>query len=154
LRYLVSLMIVAFFGSGLLLVVVFLRELCRKLARRHRLRSADGVVTSVVKKAASRGPGRVRWRTYWRFFPVVTFTPPGGFPVTFTSEVGDGGTESRYRPGQRLAVRYDPDGEIPPTLDCWSALWLPPLLGIFSGLVFLFGAALTYWTVGERVLGR
>ena len=88
------------------------------------------------------------------FFPVVVFTPPGGSPVRFRSEVGGGGQALGYRVGQRLAVRYDQDGRIPPMLDTWSGLWLPPAVGEFAGLVFLAGSAMAAWAFGSRVIGR
>jgi hypothetical protein len=111
-------------------------------------------VVDVVRKAAPHSPGEVRWRTDWMFFPVVLFTPAGGQPVTFKSEVGDGGQESRYEVGQKLAVRYDPEGIIPPTLDTWSGMWLPPVIGLFAGLVFLAGSGLVAVVYADKVLGK
>jgi hypothetical protein len=85
---------------------------------------------------------------------VVAYTPAGGSPVEFQSEVGDGGKASGYRVGQRLAVRYDPDGRVPPLLDTWSGLWLPPVIGMFAGMVFLAGSAMAAWAFGSRMIGR
>ena len=104
-RYLVGLMIVAFAGCGFALMALFAREFLRRVAARRRLLRTEGEVVDVVRKAAPRGPGQVRRRPYFMFFPVVTFTPEGGAPVEFRSEVGDGGQASKYRVGQRLAVR-------------------------------------------------
>lgn len=155
--YLLGLMIVAFGGCGLLLLVLFARELIRRLAARGRMLRAEGEVVDIVRKVAPRSPGRVRARTAYLFFPVITFTPDGGGPVTFRSEVGDGGRsedESRYRVGDKLPVRYDPDGQFPPMLDTWSGVWLPPVMGLFAGLVFLGGAGLVAIVFADKVLGR
>lgn len=153
-RFIVGLMIVAFAGCGLLLLVLFAREFAQRIAARRRMLRAEGEVVAVVRKNAPRSTGEVRWRPDYMFFPVVVFTPPAGAPVKFQSEVGDGGRESGYRVGQRLAVRYDPDGTMPPTLDTWSGQWLPPLIGMFAGFVFLAGSAMAAWAFGSRVLGR
>jgi hypothetical protein len=153
-RYIVGLMVVAFAGGGLLLLAMFARELAQRIAARRRMLRSEGEVVEVVRQAAPPGPEEVRWRTDWVFFPVIRFTPEGGRPVTFKSEVGDGGQESRYEVGQRLGVRYDPAGKIPPMLDAWSGMWLPPLIGMFAGLVFLVGSGLAAVVFADKVLGR
>lgn len=147
LRYRVGLMIVAFAVCGFALMALIARELVQRAAARRRLLRTEGAVVDVVRKTAPRSPGQVRWRPYSMFFPIVTFTPEGGMPVEFQSEVGEGGQASRYRPGQRLAVWYDPDGKTPPMLDAWSGPWLPPLVGMFAGLVFLAGSAMVAWAL-------
>src|SRR5262245_6478534 len=103
----VGLMIVAFAGCGFALMALFPRELVQRVAARHRLLRTEGEVVDVVQKTAPLSPGEVRWRPDYMFFPVVTFTPAGGSPVRFQSEIGDSGQASGYRIGQRLAVRYD-----------------------------------------------
>ncbi len=147
-------MIVAFAGCGFALMALFARELVQRIVARRRLLGAEGEVVDVVRKLAPRGPGQFRWRPHYMVFPVVTFTPAGGSTVKFQSEAGDGGQASGYRVGQRLAVRYDPDGRIPPMLDTWSGLWLPPAVGMFAGLVFLASSAMAAWAFGGRVIGR
>lgn len=156
-RYMVGLMIVVFAGCGLMLIALFTRELVQRFAARRRFLRAEGEVVHIVRKNAPRSSGEVRLRPSYLYFPVVTFTTAGGSPVKFQSEMGDSGrdeSESRYRVGQRLAVRYDPEGKIPPTLDTWSGMWGPPVIGIFAGLVFLAGSAMTAWAFGNRMLGR
>lgn len=149
-----GLMIVAFAGCGLLLLVLFARELVQRIAARHRMLRTEGEVVEIIQKEAPHSPGEVRWRTVWMFFPVIRFTPEGGEPVTFKSEIGDGGQESKYEVGQTLSVRYDPEGKIPPMLDTWSGMWLPPVIGMFAGLVFLAGSGLVAVVFADKVLGR
>jgi hypothetical protein len=75
-------------------------------------------------------------------FPVVTFSTRGGRVVTFTSETGDAGSISRYTPGQRLVVVYDPDGELNPMSDTWSSMWLPNVMAVMAGVGFAVGGIL------------
>src|SRR5262249_38058456 len=84
-------------------------------------------------------------------FPVITFRRRGE-TQTFTSAFGHG-EKTRFVIGQKIGVRYDPTGAIPPTVDSWSGLWLTPVSGIVAGSVFLGGAALVYVTFGRRVFG-
>ena len=85
-------------------------------------------------------------------FPKVTYTSKNGEAITFTSETGDMGLESKYRVGDPIAVFHDPAGRHRPMLASWSGVWLPPLMLIGAGGVFLFGAWLVWFAFGDRIL--
>jgi hypothetical protein len=85
-------------------------------------------------------------------FPIIRFTTKTGESVTFTSETGDTGPKSGYAQGQRLEIFYDPTGELGPMLASWSGVWLPNLMGIVAGIIFLLGGLLIYWVFWERIL--
>jgi hypothetical protein len=87
-------------------------------------------------------------------FPVVKFTTSAGKEITFQLETGDSGDVSRYSVGQRLGVRYDPEGAFRPMMDSWSGVWLPNMMAVFSGLVFLFGSYLIYFAFGDRIFAN
>ena len=85
-------------------------------------------------------------------FPIIKFSKQTGEAITFTSETGDSGPESRYAQGQRIAVFYDQEGGLGPMIATWSGVWLPNLMGLVAGVVFLFGALLIYWAFWERIV--
>ena len=142
----IGLMMVGSGLAGVCLLFVFVRELASKLARVPYLERAEGTVTAVHTKVA-----HFRRRPMIMHFPVITFAVQGE-TQTFTSEVGDG-NNTRYFVGQKIGVRYYPIGDIPPTIDSWSGLWLAPVMGIVAGVVLLGGAALVYVAFGERIFG-
>lgn len=144
----VGLMMAALGLVGVCLLVHFIRELARRLARLPYLERAEGTVTAVKTKElhfqGDAGHAMVH-------FPVITFQQHGE-TQTFTSEFG-GGTKPRYLVGQKVGVRYDPTGAIPPMIDSWFGLWLGPVVGVVAGFVFLGGAALIYVAFGRRIIG-
>lgn len=144
----VGLMMAGFGVVGVCLLCHFIRELARRLARRPYLERVEGTVTGVKTKEihfeGDSGQSTVH-------FPVITFQRQGK-TQTFTAEVGVGNT-ARFVIGQKIGVRYDPTGAIPPMVDSWSSLWLAPAIGIVAGFVFLGGAALVYVAFGRRVFG-
>src|SRR5688572_16476215 len=146
----IGLMMVGFGVGGVYLLFHFIRELARRLARLPYLERVEGTVTAVKSKVEhfsnQRDSGLVTM-----YFPVITFQRHGK-SQTFTSEFGDSDT-ARFVIGQKIGVRYDPTGAIPPMVDSWSTLWLPPAMGIVAGLAFLGGAALVYVAFGRRVFG-
>jgi hypothetical protein len=113
------------------------------------LERAEGTVTAITATEANfHSDSNVNTTMH---FPVITFEQHG-VTQTFTSEVGDG-ENTRFFIGQKITVRYDPTGAIPPTIDSWSGMWLRPAIGIFSGFVFLGGTAIVYVAFGNRVFG-
>lgn len=151
-RYLLLVMIIAFFASGLFFLGVSGRELLRKLASRSRFERADGVVMNVHRKRM-RSTNQHRYKPTILNFPVIRFTTQAGDAITFTSETGDSGKTSRYSPGKRVPVRYDPHGEFPPMIDSWSGVWLPALMALLAGAGFILGAILIVIAFGNRILG-
>jgi hypothetical protein len=144
---LLVLMMAVFSLVGVCLLFIFTRELVRKLVRLPYLERAEGTVTAITANQANfHGDSAVNTTMH---FPVITFLQHG-VTQSFTSEVGDG-EDTRYFIGQKIAVRYDPTGAIPPTIDSWFAMWLRPAIGIFSGFVFLGGTALVYVAFGDRI---
>jgi hypothetical protein len=146
----VGMMMGAFGAVGACLSVYFIRELARKIARLPYLVTAEGRVAAIESKLSSMHHDDSLVRTTMHF-PVIAFVADGE-TQTFTSEVGDG-NKTRYFIGQRIVVRYDPSGAIPPTIDSWSGMWLTPIIGIASGVVFMGGAGLVYFAFGKRLLG-
>lgn len=144
----IGLMMAGFGCTGVLLLLHFVRELARRLARLPYLERAEGTVTA-VKAQDSRFQGDTGPSTM--YFPVISFRGHGQ-SQTFTSEFGDG-KSTRFVIGQKIGVRYDPTGALPPMVDSWFGLWLRPLLGIVAGFVFLGGAALVYVAFGKRAFG-
>jgi hypothetical protein len=146
---LIVLMMAVFSVAGVCFLFIFIRELVRKLARLPYLERTEGTVTA-IKATVSNFHSDSHVNTTMHF-PVITFEHHG-VTQTFTSEVGDG-EKTRFFIGQKIAVRYDPSGDIPPTIDSWSGLWLRPVIGIVSGFVFLAGTAMVYIAFGNRVFG-
>ena len=85
-------------------------------------------------------------------FPVIKFTTQTGESVTFTSETGDTGPRSGYAHGQCLAIFYDPKGKLGPMLATWSGVWLPNLMGMLAGIIFLLSGLLIYWAFWEKIM--
>lgn len=151
--FLLATMMLAFTAAGLFFASMSLRELLRKRAAHYRFERVDGVVLHVQRKVM-RSMNRHRFKPRILNLPVIRFTTRAGEIVTFTSEVGDAGNRSRYTPGQRVTIVYDPRQEFLPTLDSWWAIWMPAILALLAGMAFLAGAALLALTYGERMLGR
>jgi len=136
-RYVVGLMMLAFLlgGGGLILAAV--REFVLKLYRLSYFRRAMGSVVRVERERQLPQPGGFRHRrAQYRFFPVIKFKHLSGAEVVFRSEIGDGGTSSKYRVGQRIAVVYDVDDRLPPMINSFSGVWLPVILQAFGDRIF------------------
>ena len=84
---------------------------------------AEGVVVENVRRF-DRGGGDPQ-RSDATFRPVVRFTDAAGRPVVFES--ARGGSPPRYRPGDRVEVRYPPGDPAAARLAS-SGQWTPPLL--------------------------
>ena len=146
----IGLMMAGFGVGGVYLLFHFIRELARRLARLPYLERVEGTVTEVKSKVVPLGNQRDSGRVTV-YFPVIAFQRHGK-TQTFTSEFEDSNA-ARYVIGQKIGVRYDPTGAIPPMVDSWSSLWLAPAMGVVAGLLFLGGAALVYVAFGRRVFG-
>jgi hypothetical protein len=152
LRYLVGAMTGAFLIAGFGLTLGAIRGLVRRARSLSRLQRAEGVVVAVQTKTMTSTVGR-RVKTIRMHFPVIEFSRPGEARETFTSEVGDAGPKAAFTRGERLAVLYDPSGEVVPAIDSWAGLWLAQLLMLAGGLAFVSGAVIIYWAFGGRLWG-
>ena len=159
-------MLVAFALVGCLLIWEGVRSWVVTLRRRPHLRKTQGTVITVEKKRETRTSGSPpRMRTYVKFHPVINFTTPDGKIQSFTSEMGESyvvqkrsdGTHtepvSKYSPGQRLDILYDPEGKLPPCLNSWSGLFGPVAALIAAGLVFCGGSALIWFAFKDKLTG-
>jgi hypothetical protein len=72
--------------------------------------------------------------------------------VEFRWHSGDEGDVSRYQPGQKLPVRYDPRGEVEPLVDTWWGIWGVGAAQAAGGLAFVGGAGLIWYVFGQRIL--
>jgi hypothetical protein len=151
-RYVAGLMMVAFFLAGVGLFATGVRGLIRRFAARRRLRPAEGEIVRIEKRQKITDTETGRTAEY--HFPEIRFRPEHGGDWIFTSEIGAGARASRYAVGRKIAVLYDPEGEIPPMIDSWAGIWGPRLVHTIAGPIFVFGALLIYWAFGDRILGR
>jgi hypothetical protein len=142
-----------FLVVGCALLVGSLRDLARRLRRSRRLRRAEGVVVALQTKKVTTMLAR-RMRTTHMHFPVIRYSQGAGEAATFTSETGDAGPQPRFRVGQSVSVRYDPEGEVGPSVASWFGLWAQPLLLAVGGAMFVCGAALLYFAYGEKLVWK
>jgi hypothetical protein len=150
-RYVVGFMMVGFFLAGVGLFAAGLRGLIRRLAARGRLRLAEGEIVRIDVRTEYTGSDGDRTANY--HYPEIRFRHAGGGDRTFLSEIGAGARAQRYAVGQKIAVLYDPDGEIAPMIDSWAGIWGPHLVRTIAGPLFVFAALLVYWAFGDRILG-
>ncbi|HKA17599.1 MAG TPA: DUF3592 domain-containing protein [Blastocatellia bacterium] len=150
-RFIALTMMVVFSFSGVIFLIVSIRELVRRIVRRRHFIRTDGIIVGMRTKTL-RTTRRGRLKPTIMHFPVIRFTMQTGESVTFNSETGDTGPKSGYAQGQRLEILYDPKGELGPMLSTWSGVWLPNLMGVVAGIIFLLGAFLIYWAFWERII--
>lgn len=141
-RILAYVMMAGFSLSSLLLLILFGGELLTRLRRRHCFVRTDGTIVAIKTKTMTTRDLTLSPKLM--HFPIIEFQRQNGQVVKFTSEVGDLGPETKYKVGQTIPVLYDTEGKIGPTIATWSGIWLPPLMGILSSLVFLIAVALIY----------
>lgn len=155
-RYFVGFMMFAFLLVGSGLVIAAVREFIRKFYRMTYFRRATGSVVKIEKKRQiPQADSSFRHRkTQYSFFPVIKFKHLSGEEIIFQSEIGDAGTNSKYRVGQRLAIVYDIDNKLPPMINSFTGVWLPVILQTVGGMVFIGGAALVYFAFGARIFGN
>ena len=94
-RFIALTMMVVFPFTGVVFLVVSIRELIRRIARRRYFLRTDGLIVGIRTKTL-RTTRRGRLRPTIMNFPVIRFTTQTGEPVTFTSETGDTGPVSAY----------------------------------------------------------
>ena len=152
-RLLALTMMVVFPLTGIIFLIVSVRELMRRIARRRYFLRTDGIIVGLRTKTL-RTTRRGRLKPTVMHFPVIKFSTHTGESVTFTSETGDTGPVSSYAQGQRLPIFYDPKGELGPMLASWSAVWLPNLMGVLAGIIFLLAGLLIYWTFWDKMVHR
>ena len=148
-RYVVGLMMVAFFLAGVGLFVAGVLGLIRRSAARRRLRPAEGEIVRIEKRQETTDYESGRTAEY--HYPEIKFRPLRGADQTFTSEIGAGSRVARYAVGQKISVLYDPDGKIPPMINSWAGIWATHLIHTIVGPLFVFGALLIYWAFGDRI---
>ena len=143
-------MMVVFFLSGVFFLMVSGSKLVRRIVRRRHFVRAEGLIVGIRRKVSSTSTRGREPRVM--HFPTIKFSKQAGEVVTFTSETEVAGSASRYAPGQRIAVFYDPEGGLEPMIATWSGVWLPNVMGVLAGVMFLFGAFLIYWAFWEKIL--
>ena len=148
-RYVVGLMMVAFFLAGVGLFLAGVLGLIRRFVARRRLWPADGEIVRIEKRQAVTNYESGRTAEY--HYPEIKFRPQRGGDQTFTSEIGVGSRASRYAVGQKIGVLYDPNGKIPPMIHSWAGIWATHLIHAIVGPLFVFGALLIYWAFGDRI---
>lgn len=137
--------------AGFIFLWVSLRELVGKWLRLHSFAETEAVVVDVLRRIAT-GHRRRGTRPMIMNFPVLVFQNHDGEEVRFISETGDTGPKSQYQLGQTLAILYDPAGRFPPMLATWSGVWLPSLMGLLSGCIFLAAPVLIFMCFGDRIM--
>ncbi len=146
-------MMFAFFFAGVFLLIVSLRELLRRWWVLPRMERAEGSIVELKRKTMNTTTGHRR-RSTVMYFPVITFPHVNGAPETFTAEIGDSGATSRYAIGQKINVLYDPDGDLPAMIDSWSGIWLPNIMAVFAGAMFIFGSWMIYYCFADKIFGK
>ena len=125
-----------FSGVGIALWAWAIRDLLDK--RRH-LKHAERYESTILgveqRTIAVREKSRTRYQ--YRNYPVIQFTRASGEQVTFTSETGDTGKESKYAEGQKIRVVYDPDRVLPPMIDNRIDIYYLPITLAAAGTVTL-----------------
>ena len=149
-RYFVGFLMVGFLVGGAGLFVAGVRQLIRRFGARHRLQRATGEIVRIEIRQESTDSDS--GRTIELHYPEVRYRPGGGGEQTFLSETGVGSRVSRYAVGQKITVLYDPDGEVGPMIESWSAMWSIPLVRAIAGPLFIAAALAIYWAFGERIL--
>jgi hypothetical protein len=51
-------------------------------------------------------------------------------------------------------VVYDIDDKLPPMINSFSGVWLPVILQIIGGAVFIGGGLLIYFAFGAKIFGK
>gem|GEM_PF-6466951 len=152
--YVVGCMMFVFLLCGSGLVVAAVRELILKLYRLTYFRRATGSVVKVECSEQSVHPDVRRHKTQYNYFPVIKFKHLSGREVTFKSEIGYGGETPEYRIGQKISVVYDIDDKLPPMINSFACVWLPPIFLALMGLVFIGSGLMIYFAFGARIFGK
>jgi hypothetical protein len=145
-------MVMAFVLGGVGLFAAGVRELVRRFAARHRLRSANGEIVRIEKRQETTDSDSGRTTVY--DFPEIKVRPERGSEQTFISDIGTGERTARYAVGQKIDVLYDPDGELSPMINSWAGLWVSPLIQVIVGPMFIFAGLFVSWAFGDKILGQ
>ncbi len=86
-------------------------------------------------------------RSYWAYYPVVSFTTAQGYLHIFTD--GEGSYPPAYEVGETVEVLYNPDDPLDATINSWMSIWMGPLLFTTIGLLPVLG--LVVWAVWRYV---
>jgi hypothetical protein len=148
-RYVVGLMMAAFFLAGSGLFAAGAIKLIRRLAALRRLRRAEGKIVRVESRQEYPDADGGRAAEY--HYPEIRFRPERGSETTFLSEIGAGASRARYAVGQKIGVLYDPEGTVAPMLDSWTGIWLTPLIQVVAGPTFVFVALFIYWAFADKI---
>ncbi len=150
-RYVVGLMMAAFFLAGSGLFAVGAIKLVQRLAALRRLRRAEGEIVRVESRHEYPNTDGGRAAEY--HYPEIRFQPDRASETTFLSEIGAGASRARYAVGQKIGVLYDPEGKVTPMLDSWTGIWLMPLIQAVAGPIFVFVALFIYWAFADKIFG-
>ncbi len=153
----VGAMMLIFLAVGIALFWSAIKGLWQRWRQIPRLVSAEGVILTLHKERRLIGPAaNLRGRSKRRIanYPVTQFQTQTGETVSFQSELGDLGKQSRYSPGQRVKVLYDPERQTPPMIDSWWGIWFGLMMQAIAGVVFVGGAVLIWVAFGDKILGE
>ena len=151
LRFVIATMMVVFFLIGVYFLIVYGSELVRRIVRRRHFVRAEGLIVGTQRKVSTTSTRGRKPRVM--HFPTIKFSKQTGEVVTFTAETEDGGPAPRNAPGQRISIFHDPEGGLGPMIATWSGVWLPDLIGVLTGVIFIFGTFLIYWAFWEKIVG-
>jgi hypothetical protein len=152
-RCLVGLMMFVFLLGGIGLIQMAVKELYIKITRRKILQRAQGYVVNVHKESDFSVSDNSVSKSIYRFFPEIRFTKADGEAVTFRSETGESGRYSKYKIGQAIVVRYDPDNMIAPMIDSWFGIWGAPISMTFAGILLCGASVVIYFCFGAKIFG-
>jgi hypothetical protein len=151
-RYVVGLMMTAFFLAGIGLFAAGVYGLVGRFAVRRRLRPAEGEIIYIDARQSATDTDSGRTSTY--HYPEIRFRNARGIEQTFLSEIGAGSIVGRYAIGQKIGVLYDPEDKVAPVINSWAGLWGPNLVRTIVGPLFVFGAWLIYFAFGDKIFGQ
>jgi hypothetical protein len=144
-------MVMAFVLGGVGLFAAGVRELIRRFAARHRLRSANGEIVRIEKRQETTtrtAAGRL-CTTSRR-----SSSAPSGAANRASSQTSAGERTARYAVGQTIDVLYDPNGELSPMINSWAGQWVSPLIQVIVGPMFIFAGLFVSWAFGDKILGQ
>lgn len=150
---LLAAILIIFSGVGIALWAWAIRDILDKRRHLKHAERYEGTILGVEQRSiAKREKNRTRYQ--YRNFPVVQFTRASGEQVTFTSETGDIGKESKYAEGQTIRVVYDPDRVLPPMLDNRFDIYYLPISLAAAGTVTLGAVVLMAVLFIPRVMAQ
>ncbi len=150
---LLAAILLIFSGVGIALWAWAIRDVLEKRKHLQHAERYEGKILGVEQRSiAVREKTRTRYD--YRNYPVVQFTRASGEQITFTSETGDTGKESKYAEGQTIRIVYDPDRVLPPMLDNRFDIYYLPLSLAAAGTVTLGAVVLMAVLFIPRVMSQ